>query len=565
MLNIGIDFGSTYTVVSAYQSETGKLEPVILELSTPYVPSVVASRDGNMDSLRFGTAAKNAAGRKGIHTYKAFKMLLGESDDSTFLEKRGYTKECAPAVIAEKFLNDLIRRVLDHYGERTIESLAIGAPEIWFNELSPVSGRNLLKEICSRMECVKKVEVRSEPAAASAYFAYNYERICKKAFEGYILLIDYGGGTLDITLSKVSASEKENGHQLMEINIKDRQGAGENEEGHIGKAGIAYMESLMEEALRRNGLLEQNTAVKVDEKFYRAVNELESEIKSRTGEISSVFQEIGTDALDELEEEEFTSIEYEGEDVEITYALMVEIYDREIRDVLQENLEKSIRFMKKEDIPYQDQLGENFKIALAGGFGNFYLVRKQVEETFVFSSVDKRQTDIIVNRSDCENAISLGMALLASGVIGIRHTAPYSVGMPYRDISGKYRMNYAIHHRQELEEDQLYYQRKANGRLVPFIISESSFRGLMVDRGGENGGAVLVPYKEPIRRKLESAANVGYELAAIAFSLDRADVLSVYIGEYDPDTGQAGKMERFELADYEEMFDSSRSTRFSEL
>lgn len=561
MLNIGIDFGSTYTLVSAYQSETGKLEPVILELNTPYVPSVVASRDDKTDRLRFGTAAKNAAGRKGIHTYKAFKMLLGENN-SALLEKRGYSRECTPDYIAEKFLNDLIQRVLEHYGEQTIESLAIGAPEIWFNELNPISGRNLLKEICGRMEYVKKVEVRSEPAAASAYFTYNYERICKKAFEGYILLIDYGGGTLDITLSKVSASEKEDGRHLMEINIADRQGAGENEEGHIGKAGIAYMESLMEEALRRNGFLEANAAVKVDEKFYRAVNELESEIKSRKGEIDSVFQEIGTDALDELEEEEFTSIEYEGSDVEITYALMLEIYDREIREVLQENLEKCILFMKKENIPYQDQLGENFKIALAGGFGNFYLVRKQVEDTFVFSSVDKRQADIIADRSDCENAISLGMALLASGVIGIRHTAPYSVGMPYRNMSGNYSMNYAIHYRQELEEDCLYYQRKPNGRITPFILCENSFQELMINRGEED--AALLPYKEQIRKKLEGAAEMGYELAAIAFSMDRSDVLSMYIGEYDIKAGKIGKMKRFELADYEGMFDTSRGRKVCE-
>lgn len=49
---------------------------------------------------------------------------------------------------------------------------------------------------------IKNVEVVSEPEAASAYFAYNYEAETSKSFNGYLLLIDYGGGTLDITLQK---------------------------------------------------------------------------------------------------------------------------------------------------------------------------------------------------------------------------------------------------------------------------------------------------------------------------------------------------------------------------
>lgn len=37
MFNIGIDFGSTYTTVSAYRNETEKLETVVLGLGTPYI------------------------------------------------------------------------------------------------------------------------------------------------------------------------------------------------------------------------------------------------------------------------------------------------------------------------------------------------------------------------------------------------------------------------------------------------------------------------------------------------------------------------------------------------
>ena len=78
-------------------------------------------------------------------------------------------------------------------------------------------------------------------AAASAFFAYNFRQMTKKNFEGNILLVDYGGGTLDITLTNVAADDGDS----VEIKVLERTGAGENEEGKVGKAGIVYMETVM--------------------------------------------------------------------------------------------------------------------------------------------------------------------------------------------------------------------------------------------------------------------------------------------------------------------------------
>ena len=301
MFNIGIDFGSTYTTVSAYRNETEKLETVVLGLGTPYIPTIAGGKVGSLDGLRYGSAAKGIMGRKDHVLYKAFKMLLTEKK-TELLRERGYTEEITPAVVAEKFLTDLIQRVLEHYGEKEIDHVVIGAPEIWFKGVDSLSGRSILRNIFEKMDCVKEVQVVSEPAAASAFFAYNYQTLRNEAYDGHILLIDYGGGTLDITLSKISAGTDSNGKQFMEINVADRQGAGENENGRIGKAGIIYMESLLEEAIRKAGLLEEDEPLETDGKFYKALNELEEEIVNRTTDINSTFEDIGLDYLDELEE-----------------------------------------------------------------------------------------------------------------------------------------------------------------------------------------------------------------------------------------------------------------------
>ena len=64
--------------------------------------------------------------------------------------------------------------------------------------------------------------------------------------------------------------------------------------------------------------------------------------------------------------------------------------------------------MEEKGIDYGNSSRDTFKVALVGGFGNFYLVKKQVMDLFRFVPGDRRQSDIIRNKSDCEKAISLG-------------------------------------------------------------------------------------------------------------------------------------------------------------
>ena len=102
------------------------------------------------------------------------------------------------------------------------------------------------------------------------------------------------------------------------------------------------------------------------------------------------------------EDREFTTIEYKGEDVEVTYDLLVDVYDKVIRKVFNDKLDEMIAYMDKNGIRYMDGSKDNFKIALVGGFGNFYLVQKQIEDKFKFSTYDKRREDIIQQKEDCE-------------------------------------------------------------------------------------------------------------------------------------------------------------------
>lgn len=569
MLNIGVDFGSTYTTVSVYREETKRLEAISFNQDSPYIPSVVAY---NGKKLEFGRAAKLHAGRKGVSVFKAFKMLLTETDEER-LSKRGYGGAYTPAVIAKEFLEDLIHKALARTGEEKVDCLVVGAPEIWFQEVKTIAGRSVLRDICQEIPEILKVQVVSEPAAASAFFAYNYQTITGRAFDGNILLVDYGGGTLDITLTQVIPSGTEEAssegapgeeRQYMEIKVLESNGAGENVDHRIGKAGIVYMESVAACAIRRAGLLPEGQEPPIDGPFLRVVNMLEDELQSRTEEIDEFFEDCGIDDPEELDEE-FTTISYQGEDLTITYALLAEVYDEVIRGVFDEKMQEMIAFMEKRGIDYMNRTQDTFKIALVGGFGNFYLVKKQVMDTFRFTARDRRQSDIIKNKADCEKAISLGTALLASHVIGIRQTAPYSIGVFARDPSGNPCLDYAFCYKEDIEFNRAYFPvSAADGHRIVTFIASNAISQFVINMGHDERTAIIVPLKEEFRRRLENVVENEYRTAVVGFSLDPSEVVSVHIQEYDLlEDRLEGEDHVIELTKFGELFDLTQVEKVS--
>ena len=75
MVNLGIDFGSTYTLVSHYRADRNTPEAISIDNISPYIPSVV-SYNKRKNEYKYGKAAKNLTGNKNVIIYKAFKMLL---------------------------------------------------------------------------------------------------------------------------------------------------------------------------------------------------------------------------------------------------------------------------------------------------------------------------------------------------------------------------------------------------------------------------------------------------------------------------------------------------------
>ena len=559
MLCIGVDFGSTYTTVSVYQEETGKLEAQTLsEGGTPFIPSVVSISKGQ---ISVGREAKmmSMMGKKGIQNFRAFKMMLAEENEE-ILADRGFTSSYTPEHVTADFLENVLKQVLDNIGETKIDHLVLGIPEIWNSTLTTIDGRSRLRDICRRFSFVEKngVQVVSEPAAASAFFAYNFRQMVGDNFDGKILLVDYGGGTLDITLNEVEVRPDKNGREGMEIRILYRTGAGENEQRQIGKASIVYMESLLEAAIHQEF---PDMMIEHDVHFYRALDSLEGQLQECTNIIKTIFDDYGTDpedlSEDEMDEEDyiFTMIPYRGMFINISYQLMVEVYDRIIRGVFDEKMEEVIQYMKEKNIDYMNRNDQTFKIVLVGGFGNYYLVKKQMTDKFKFSSTDERQKNIILKREDCEKAISLGAALLASNVLRIRNTAPYSIGIRVRDEE-RISLTYGLRYNQDIEFNKVYMQNDVYGNPVVMVSLTGDINAFIINLKDDDRYAMEMYPKEAIRKRLKQAITNTDGTAVVGFSLDSSGVISIHVYDYDIITGKFGtKGNVIELTNFRELFD----------
>ena len=537
-MNIGIDFGSTYSIISNYVKENDMVEALTLSESSPYLPTEVSLKGTHYS---YGQAAKIQNGKIGARPFKTFKMLLAEGNDQ-IKKERGYDEENTPESITLKFLEYSVKKALSIRSESKIENLVIGAPEIWNQKINTIDVRAKLRDICKAMPFVKHVEVVSEPAAASAFFAYNFYQKYRKYYEGTILLIDYGGGTLDVTLTEVH-TRKDAEYVGMEIKVLERTGVGENEQGHIGKAGIVFMETVVSRAIRDAGIILSDEELVSDPKFYRVVNEFEEQLQHRTEDIEYIFNqyEDETSAIEE-EDDLFTDIEYKGKDVFIRYSLIRKVYKEIIYDVLDEQLEKMISFMKKRNIPFMDIDQDTFKIALVGGFGNFYLVNRQVEEKFEWSALsDKRRTGIINTREDRERAISFGAALLADRIVKIQHTAPYSVGLylPTWDnrLNNSYSGKYAINAGDDIQSGKIYYQEisdetwnETSGKEPALeMILYAGAKYIIISSPSKPGYCIRATLTSEMVNIINSMSSQKLQLVNVGFSMDASEVLSIHI------------------------------------
>ena len=211
---IGIDLGTTYCCVGVWK---GKVEIIPNELGNRTTPSVVSFTP---NERLVGEAAKNNITRYVESTIYDAKRLIGRRYDDPIVQK---DKELWPFKLEKDFESDRPQYVIEYKGETKrfypeqisamiLEKLkgyaedylaapvskAIITVPAYFND----SLRQATKD-AGRIAGLEVQRVMNEPTAAA--IAYGLETGCKGPKN--ILVFDFGGGTLDISVLKIENSK----------------------------------------------------------------------------------------------------------------------------------------------------------------------------------------------------------------------------------------------------------------------------------------------------------------------------------------------------------------------
>jgi len=193
-MEYAIDFGTSNTVVARI-NEKAEIETVkladyssLIADNPPLIPSFVYVQDAVKEQVLIGQEVSDR-GLDNKHTkgeprfFKAFKRAIGSNVSMFVPEIDG--REVEFELVGEWFLKRIIDRLPD------VDSLIFTVPVDSFE-----SYRNWLGGVCEKLT-VNQVRIIDEPTAAAMGYGIS-------GGGETLLVVDFGGGTLDLSLVKLS-------------------------------------------------------------------------------------------------------------------------------------------------------------------------------------------------------------------------------------------------------------------------------------------------------------------------------------------------------------------------
>ena len=213
---IGIDFGTTNTVIS-YYNKKGRLRQLKYK-NNAIIPSVIYYKA--KDDFIVGSEAKKiAAFTKNGAGVASFKPQVGNSERREIVTEAGEKMMRRYRDIAADFLNCVINgieeKLIKEFGplEGTLKKAVVTVPAM-FNDKERQAVRNAVKNAG-----IRQVKLVAEPTAAAIGYQEDEQEFIPGAA---ILVYDFGGGTFDVSVIK------ENQGRFQEIARGGRKDLGGN-------------------------------------------------------------------------------------------------------------------------------------------------------------------------------------------------------------------------------------------------------------------------------------------------------------------------------------------------
>ena len=355
---VGIDLGTTFSCVSTYEFKSGNVTVYKDEDGKNIIPSVVAilqndtlvgyravdqieinSRNTIFDAKRFIGQTFTQNEIDSITSNYAFHVGIGEDRKAFFKvklqnETRIFYPEDIGAIILRK-LKKMVEKEID----RDIKLAVISVPAD-FDELQ----RNATIE-AGRRAGLKVVRVINEPTAAALAYGLH-----KKEGTNVVIVVDFGGGTLDVSLLYVQ------GGMFVTMAM-----AGNNQLG-----GQDVNNNLIE--FFRQKIAEKYGDVVIEAQDLQIIRDYVEKLKKELTDNDKVVFQVSLDAVSKLT----------GQKIDFYY----EMGRKEFNDINKELFNKVLKPVEKVLEESETQAQDVDEIVLVGGSTRIPRVRELVAEYF---------------------------------------------------------------------------------------------------------------------------------------------------------------------------------------
>jgi molecular chaperone DnaK (HSP70) len=198
MTTVAIDFGTSNTVISRLNNVTGQAEILSIKKisqqiadNPPLIPSLVYVENASENKIILGQEVRDRGLdlKNDPRFFRGFKRGIGT-------EIKGFTPVLDEVTVnfeqvGEWFLNNLITKI---NAQEKIDSLVLTVPVDSFE-----SYRKWLTDICQNWD-INEINLLDEPTAAALGYGTEAQEL--------ILVVDFGGGTLDLSLVQLNLTNK---------------------------------------------------------------------------------------------------------------------------------------------------------------------------------------------------------------------------------------------------------------------------------------------------------------------------------------------------------------------
>ncbi|XP_057756648.1 heat shock cognate 70 kDa protein-like [Arachis stenosperma] len=248
---IGIDLGTTYFCVAAWEEQNGRAEIIVNDQGNRTTPSFVAFTDSQR---LIGDAAKNQAAANPSNTvfdakrligrkFKdptiendlklwPFKVVSGADDKPMIMVNYKGEEKCLAAEEISSMILTKMKEIAEAYLESSVKNAVITVPA-YFND----SQRKATKD-AGVIADLNVIRIINEPTAAA--LAYGLQKRDKCSGKRNVFIFDLGGGTFDVSLVTIEGD-----------NIEVKATAGDT---HLGGEDFdnRMVSHLVQEFIRKN-------------------------------------------------------------------------------------------------------------------------------------------------------------------------------------------------------------------------------------------------------------------------------------------------------------------------